>query len=55
MSKNDCLSPNKEEKSSKLIIISKDRIESAKNRVNLLTIKEGAQKITVQLNNDSLN
>ena len=55
MSKNDCLSPNKEEKSSKLIIISKDRIKSAKNRVNLLTLKEGAQKITVQLNNDSLN
>ena len=52
---NESPSHNKEEKSSKLVIISKNRIESAKNRVNLLTLKEGELKLTVQLNNDSLN
>ena len=46
---------NKEEKSSKLIIISKDRIESAKNRVNFMTLKEGELELTVRLGDDSLN
>ena len=52
---NESPSHNKEEKSSKIIIISKERVESAKNRVNFLTLKEGELKLTVQLNNDSLN
>ena len=38
---NESLSPNKEEKSSRLIIISKDRIQSAKNKFNFITLKEG--------------
>ena len=52
---NESLSPNKEEKSSRVIIISKDRIQSAKNKVNFITLKEGDLKYTVQLNNDYLN
>ena len=46
---------SKDEKSSKLIIISKERIISAKNRVNYLTLKEGDLKLTVELKNDNLN
>jgi hypothetical protein len=52
---NESPSHNKEEKTSKIIIISKERVESAKNKVNFLTLKEGELKLTVQLNNDSLN
>ena len=52
---NESLSLNKEEKSSRLIIISKDRIQSAKNKVNFITLKEGDLKYTVQLKNDYLN
>ena len=52
---NESLSPNKEEKSSRLIIISKDRIQSAKNKVTFITLKEGDLKYTVQLKNDYLN
>lgn len=46
---------SKDEKSSKLIIISKERIISAKNRVNYLTLKEGDLKLTVELNKDNIN
>lgn len=46
---------NKDEKSSKLIIISKNRVESAKDRVNLVTLKEGDLELTVKLENDSLD
>ena len=53
LKKNESFS--KDEKSSKLIIISKERIMSAKNRVNYLTLKEGDLKLTVELNNDNLD
>ena len=52
---NEGLSPNKEEKSSRVIIISKDRIQSAKNKVNFITLKEGDLQYTLQLNNENLN
>ena len=52
---NESSSPNKEEKSSRLIIISKDRIQSAKNKVNFITLKDGDIQYTVQLSNDNLN
>ena len=52
---NDSYTPNKEEKSPKVIIISKDRIQSAKNKINYLTLKEGDIKYTIKLNNDSVN
>ena len=40
---------------SKLIIISKGRIISAKDHINYITLKEGELKLTMQLNNNSLN
>ena len=46
---------NKEGKSSKLIIISKHRIESAKQKVNFITVKEGDLKITIQMCNDKID
>ena len=52
--------PNRDENSlvnnnSKLIIISKGRIISAKNHINYITLKEGELKLTMELNNNSLN
>ena len=52
--------PNRDENSlvnnnSKLIIISKGRIISAKDHINYITLKEGELKLTMELNNNSLN
>ena len=52
---NNSLSSNKEGKSSKIVIVSKNRIESAKDRVNYITLKEGDLKITMQMTNDNIN
>ena len=55
MSKNnDSSSTNKEGKSSKMIIISKRGIKSAKERVDV-TLKEGDLKLTVQMDNQEIN
>ena len=40
---------------SKLIIIKKDRLTSAKGVINYITLKEGEQKLTMQINNNFLN
>jgi hypothetical protein len=52
--KNDSYSTSKEGKSSKMIIISKRGIKSAKERVDI-TLKEGALKLTVQMDNQKIN
>ena len=52
---NDNRSKNKDEQSSNIIIISKDRKLSAKERVNFITLKEGNLKLTLKLDNDNLN
>ena len=54
------LTPNRVQNSlvhsgSKLIIISKGRIISAKEHVNYITLKDGSNKLTVQISNNSLN
>ena len=55
MSKNnDSYSTNKDGKSSKMIIISKKGLNSAKERVDF-TLKEGDHKLTVQMDNQKLN
>lgn len=51
---NDSYSTNKEGKSSKVIIISKRGINSAKERVNF-TLKEGDMKLTLQIDNQNIN
>jgi hypothetical protein len=40
---------------SKLIIIKKDRLTSAKGVINYISLKEGEQKLTMQINNNFLN
>ena len=52
---NNSFISNKEGKSSKIIIISKHRIESAKQKVNFITVKEGDLKITMQMCNDKID
>ena len=52
---NENISKNKDEKSSNLIIISKERKLSAKERVNFITLKEGDLKLTLKLDNAYLN
>ena len=52
--KNDSYSTNKEGKSSKMIIISKRGIKSAKERVDF-TLKEGELKLSVQMDNEKIN
>ena len=52
--KNDSYSTSKEGKSSKMIIISKRGIKSAKERVDI-TLKEGDLKLTVQMDNQKIN
>ena len=52
---NESSTPNKGEKSSKLIIISKDRIRSARNENNLITLKEGTLKYTIKLSSGFLD
>ena len=52
---NESSTPNKGEKSSKLIIISKDRIRSARNKNNLITLKEGTLKYTIKLSSGFLD
>ena len=52
---NENISKNKDEKSSNLIIISKARKLSAKERVNFITLKEGDLKLTLKLDNANLN
>ena len=42
-------------KSSNVVIISKGRIESAKNRINFITLKEGELKLTTQMMEESLD
>ena len=54
------LIPNKTENSSvnnnsKIIIISKGRIISAKDHINYITLKEGEKKLTMQISNSSLS
>ena len=40
---------------SKLIIVSKGRITSAKDHINYITLQEGDHKLTMQVSNSSLN
>ena len=40
---------------SKLIIVSKGRITSAKDHINYITLQEGEHKLTMQVSNSSLN
>ena len=47
---NNSFSSNIEGKSSKIIIVSKNRIESAKDRVNYITLKEG-DRVVVSVKN----
>ena len=49
---NDSYSSNIDIKSSKIIKVSKDRIESAKNRVNYITLKYGDLDVTSQIKTD---
>ena len=52
---NNSFTSNKDGKTSKLIIISKDRIESAKEKRNYLTLKEGDLKLTIEMKNSHIN
>ena len=49
---NDSYTSNIDIKSSKIIKVSKDRVESAKNRVNYITLKYGDFDLTSQIKND---
>ena len=49
---NDSYSSNIDIKSSKIIKVSKDRVESAKNRVNYITLKYGDLDVTSQIKTD---
>ena len=49
---NDSFISNLDMKSSKIIKVSKDRVESAKNRVNYITLKFGDLDVTSQIKND---
>ena len=49
---NDSYISNQDLKSSKIIKVSKDRVESAKNRVNYITLKFGDLDVTSQIKND---
>ena len=40
---------------SKLIIVSKGRITSAKGHINYITLQEGDHRLTMQVSNSSLN
>ena len=52
---NNNKSIDKESKSSQIIIISKDRLSSAKLNLNYMTIKEGDFKFTIKMKNEMLN
>ena len=52
---NNNKSIEKESKSSQIIIISKNRLSSAKNNLNYMTIQDGDVKLTVQIKNELLN
>ena len=52
---NNSLTSNKDGKPPKLVIISKDRIESAKEKRNYLTLKEGDLKLTIEMKSDHIN
>ena len=52
---NNSLTSNKDGKAPKLVIISKDRIESAKEKRNYLTLKEGDLKLTIEMKSDHIN
>ena len=45
---------DKDRTSSNILIISKSRLSSAKNRTNFLTIKEGGKKLTLKMKNGPL-
>ena len=51
---NDNRSIDKDRTSSNILIISKSRLSSAKNRTNFLTIKEGGKKLTLKMKNGPL-
>ena len=52
---NDSVSQNNDGKSSKLIIISKSRLASAKEVPNFMTIYEGKHKITCDIGKENIN
>ena len=54
--KNETQSNDKESKSSKIIIISKGRLSSARsNKQNYMTLQEGNLKLTIELENEKIN
>ena len=48
-------SRDKDHKSSQIIIISKSRLSSPKDKVNFKSLQDGDKKITIQMNNESIN
>ena len=53
--KNESQSNDRESKSSQIIIISKGRLTSAKNKHNFMTLQEGSFKLTIEMKNEKIN
>ena len=51
----DNRSNDNDRKSSNIIIISKSRLSSAKNRGNYMTIQEGELRFTIKMNHEPVN